>query len=217
MASRLLRRSGYAFGLVAEALNWRADMIYQVGVGGYHEECDVFMEEWPGVQFIGCEPFPMRAEEYKGLLLRVAVSDYVGEAPFYLKRRHHEGSTLHKLPDDKTIKVITVPVSTLDVLFPHPEGEHVLLWLDCEGSELAALRGGEEFVKRVEMINVEMTALPDGEHWVSPKLIHEWLLAHGFRRQWVHTFRVPAAQYDSIYVRNELFDPRRCCDPQDCV
>ena len=201
-----------AFALVAEAIGWKADSVYQVGVGNYHEEIDVLVEEYPEIKVFGCDPCPVD-KTYQGEFHQVAISNYVGEAPFYLKHRHRDGSSLHKLPDAQLRKEIVAKVTTLDALWPDPVGKHILLWLDCESSELAALQGGENFIKRVEMINVEMTAKPNGPGWVRPVDIHRHLLERGFIRQWIHTFRIPDAQMDCIYVRNFLFKPEYCCDP----
>ena len=212
-ASRLLRRSGVAVGLVSEVLNWRATHVYQVGIGGMHQEVDVLTEEWPGVQFIGCEPYPMDPKEYDGKLIPVAISDRIGQQAFYMKRRHADGSSMFQLPADQVRKKITVEVNTLDTLFPSPEGEHILLWLDCEGSEYSALLGAENFIKHVEVINIEITVKPNGLHWLPYKTIHDWLVDHGFKRQWCHTFRIPDGQLDCFYVANHLFNPDYCCDP----
>lgn len=214
MASRLLRRSGVAVGLVAEVLGWRADWVYQVGVGHYHQEADVLLEEWPGVKFIGFEPHPELAKEpYPGVVHQVAISDRIGSATLYAKKYHKDGSSLFPLTGMDRCRMIEVPVSTLDFLFPEPPTGRILLWLDCEGSELDALRGGEKFVKRVDVVNVEITANPLGEAWCSPKSIHDWLLAKGFVRQWIHTQRIHSGQYDGIYCKRELFKPEFCCDP----
>lgn len=216
MASRLLRRSGVAVGLVAELLGWRADAVYQVGIGSEYQEVAVLMSEWPGVKFFGCEPCPSLADklrtEYPGKLFDVALSDANGELPFYTRKRHVDGSSLYEQENSTTA---IVHVRTMDWLWwsNKPRYQHVLLWLDCEGNELKALQGGCQFLKSVEMVNVEMTANPVNSDWCTPLSVHSYLKECGFLRQWIHTQRTSSGQYDAIYVRPHLFKPKYCCDP----
>lgn len=217
MASKLLRRSGVAVGLIAELLDWRADSVYQVGVGYHHEEVDILIAEWPGVRFFGCEPHPGIVkgiqEKYPGELFQVAISDQVGCLPLHTKRTHADGASLYEIPEKTT--VIRVPVETLDHLFPSPIGERILLWLDCEGSELQAIQGGWNFLQRVQVVNVEITTNPR-PGWSRPIDVHRILVNRGFKRQWIHTQRACRSinQYDAIYVQPKLFRPEYCCDPE---
>jgi FkbM family methyltransferase len=221
VASYLLRRSGIAVGLVAETLNWVADRIYQCGVGNYHEEMAVLKSEWPNVWIEGCEPHPrivcnlQKDGVYPGVVHPVAISDKVGTTILYAKPAHADGSSLHKNEREET-KEYTVKVETLDHLFlPIPKESKVLLWLDCEGSELCALRGGEEFLKSVDMVNVEMTGNAPSGRWSTICQIDEHLATRGFYATHIHSHRVGAGQFDMIYVRAHLFDPKFCCIPAE--
>jgi FkbM family methyltransferase len=200
--------------LIADVLNWRADVIYQVGIGNEFQEVDVLKSEWPGVLFIGCEPCPSLIaglrKSYPGDLYAVAISNVIGTRSFYTRRRHANGSSLYA--QDNSDECV-VPVETLDHLFGKPKGDHVLLWLDCEGSELDALDGAVQFMAGVEVVNVEMTANPVNPDWCSPLEVHNSLTFSGFVRQWIHTQRITSGQYDAIYVRPHLFKPEYCCDP----
>jgi hypothetical protein len=213
MASRLLRRSGVAVGLVVEQLGWRADYVYQVGVGQEHQEVDVLLAEWPGVKFVGCDP--MDCKDYPGEFHCVAVSDRPGSATLYVRKHHKDGSSFYPAEGIACDKRL-VPANTLDGLFPKPQGNHILLWLDCEGVELRVLQGAESFCCCVEVVNVEITANPVNEEWCSPASVHHWLTEHGFVRQWIHTQRISSGQFDAIYVRPHLFKRRFCCDPWSC-
>jgi len=239
MASRLLRRSGISVGLVAEVLGWRPDWVIQVGVGLFHEEADALREkidddhkeehvlksEWPDCRFVGFEPHPgtfrQVEDSYPGHLIQKAISDRHGTATFYMKKRHADGSSLHfhdLLSEDERSKVskFDVELVTLDSIFTngYPSGK-ILLWLDCEGSELAALRGGESLLERVEVVNVEMASKPPSSGWCSPGEVHVHLAARGFWLQWIHTQRISAGQCDVIYVRSNLFRPEYCCVPHE--
>lgn len=239
MASRLLRRSGISVGLVAEVLGWRPDWVIQVGVGLFHEEADALKErinddhkeehvlksEWPDCKFVGFEPHPdtyrQIVRKYPGELFQVAISDGYGTTPLFTKKRHADGSSLHYhdlLSDDEQSKVgeVVVDVVTLDSWFADdpPKGK-ILLWLDCEGSELNVLRGGENFLERVDVVNVEMASKPPSSGWCSPGEVHAYLAARGFWLQWIHTQRISAGQCDAIYVRSHLFRPEYCCVPHE--
>ena len=90
-------------------------------------------------------------------------------------------------------------------------GKQVILWLDCEGSELRALRGAEQLLKTVKMVNVEMTPNPPSIHWPSPNEVHDLLRYRGFYRQCLHTMK--GGQYDAIYVKPKIFQAKYCCCP----
>ncbi len=222
MPSKIRRRSGLGFVAFAEWLGWRPDVVFQVGVGYNFQEVDVMREVWPGCKFVGFEPHPGIfegiKESYPGMLHEIAITHFTGRALLYDKPKHKEGSSLHE-HDEKKCGKIWVNAWKLDGLFPYPEclpadhGKYILLWLDCEGSELGALRGGKEFVKYVQVINVELTSKPPGKGWCNPNEVHKWLNDHGFLRQWHHTNRSCAGQMDAIYVRRELFRPDLCGCP----
>lgn len=218
MAGPLARRSGVAIGLIMELIQWQPKIIYQVGVGLNHAETEVFKECWPDVELIGCEPLSRicrsLAKDYPGKVVQTAIGDHVGVIKMYQKDHHKDGSSVFNLGDVDTLEEFMVPITTLDVLYPKgPEAKPCLLWLDCEGSELAALKGAESFVRGVEVINVELTHRPVCAGWCDAIETHDWLIDHGFVRQWVHTQRSAAGQVDGIYVRPELFREQFCCCP----
>ena len=213
----LFRRSGLAVHKVCgEYMKWRPASVYQIGIGQYHEEVDVMREQWGNFKLFGCEPHPKLIkdlkENYGGELYEVAISDYEGEAVLYDKPRHKDGSSLLQHTSDPNDHTYKVSVTTIDKLWANgPEALPCLLWVDCEGSELAVLRGGEKFIDKVDVLNIEITSK---EVWQCPSEgveIHKWIKDHGFRRQWVHTARAHMGQVDVIYVRPHLFIPSICC------
>ena len=218
MASRYLRRSGIAVGLVAECYGFIPDTVFQVGIGVNHEEVDVLKSEWPEVKWVGCEPNPVTyksiANIYPGITFQVALSNRLGEADLCFARIHKDGATLCTPRPDQPNK-ITVPTTTLDALREEygSFGSKMLLWLDCEGSEYRVLQGAEEFIKDVAWLNVELTAKPQSEDWCRPEQVDGWLRSHGFARTWTHTHRLNIGQYDCIYLRRELLNPNFCCCP----
>lgn len=216
--SKLLRRSGISAALICDHIGFAPDCMYQIGIGMNHGELDVFTQVWEGLKLFGCEPHPQilrgLRDVYPGTLYEVAVSDHVGKATLYSKPRHKDGSSLMPHTTCTNDRQYTVEVTTIDTLWPDgPVGQHPILWVDCEGSELKALNGGVKFVEKVEVINVEMTSKEMGTGWCRPEEVHQWLLGHGFRRQWVHTQRAWVGQVDAIYVRPHLFQAHICCCP----
>jgi len=214
MASKYLRRSGVAVGLIAELLGWKATEIWQVGVGLYHEEMEVLKQEWnlASEQIIGFEPNPDTfrriMDVYPGQLVNTALSDFVGYGNLSFDSRHKDGSTLKGLYHAKTSE--QVPITTLDAVGKNVK-QGCLLWLDCEGSELDVLKGGKGFLSKVDVVNVEMTGKPPGEGWSRPVEVYQFLKMRGFRLQHVHTQRTTAGQFDAIFVRSGLWKEEYCC------
>ncbi len=222
MASYLLRRSGISVGLVCEVLDWQADLMIQVGVGNYHQEVDVLKSEWSGVKFIGYEPHPRVCKRlkktYPGPVHPIALSNKTGKYDLNIKARHSDGSSLLDLHDGSRLETVKVDVDTLDNVCPADIHSYrrILLWLDCEGSELDVLEGGEETIhKHISMINLEMTAAPPSAGWGHPVEIHKWMVDRGWFLQWIHTQRISLGQCDFIYVKNWLFNPNYCCVPSE--
>jgi FkbM family methyltransferase len=221
MASYLLRRSGIAVGLIADLLDWRADMIYHVGLGTNFQETDVLSQEWPGVEWVGFEPHPQLVKwaiekDYPGEIFEVAVGAEQGEGILYSKHRHKDGSSMNIHRDaieGETYTEIKVKKDTLDNLVPTPHTGRIMLWLDCEGHELEAMKGGVNLLAHTQVVNIEMTARPPGDGWCTPNEVHKFLMDHNFNRQWIHTQRTNQGQYDGIYVKPEIFRPQFCCCP----
>jgi len=229
MASKFLRRSGIAVGLMMEQLNWVPELVVQVGIGFFHEEVYALRDEfeiilgeksrlmkreWPNTTFLGFEAHPDSAKkikDYPGEIRNKAISDRSGTVKLFSKRRHKDGSSLEIFNADiEDVQELEVACSTLDKEVEY-EGNNALLWLDCEGSELKAMQGGLDFLKRVKVINIEMTPNPPSSCWPSTVDLHEFISQQGFYRQWIHTLR--NGQYDAIYVRPDIFKASCCCCP----
>ena len=211
----LMRRSGVAVVNLADLIEWKPNRIFQVGIGRYHQEADVFVEKWPGVELIGFEPNPMICEkwlgDYPGKVYWFALGVEEGFRDLFWNLDHLDGASHWKRNDDTGGE--SVLVRCLDGCF-NPPAVPTLLWLDCEGAELNVLKGAEWFVRgRVEVINVELTGKPPREGWPSPVEVNRWLLDHGFLLQFVHTQRMTSGQADCVYVKPELFRPEYCSCP----
>jgi len=218
--STLLRRSGVALYNVANLLGWSPTVIYQVGIGCYYKEVEVFREAWPEADLIGFEPHPEivhRIQNYPGLLIRKALGRCKGRTRLIWDPAHLDGASIYDDPTNDRLEGTIVEIDTLDnyhakVAWKRSD-DRVLLWLDCEGSELDVLIGGEKFVSNVDVINVELTGNPPRSGWPEPVEVNRWLLERDFLLQHIHTQRTTAGQVDAIYVRPELYKSKYCCCP----
>ena len=222
----LLRRSGVALYNVADLIDWSPTSIFQVGVGHMSQEVMVFQEAWPEAKLVGFEPHPDLFQliqdypGYPGKLINKALGRYKQNVMLCWKSAHQDGAFVcfgSDLNEGGDLKRADVEMDTLDNY--HSEniwrlpGERTLLWLDCEGSELDVLIGGESFVECVDVVNIELTGKPPYSGWPEPVIVNRWLLDHGFLLQYIHTQRTSSGQVDAIYVRPELFKPEYCCCP----
>ena len=216
MASKVRRRSGNAVSSYCDAIGWKPDTVIMAGVGVAHEEVDVMLENWGPFGLIGFEPHPGTyakiVDRFPGLLLNAALCDVSGVGTLYSRRSCGSLASLWPHPDGEQ-QEHPVQLARLDDY--GIEGTDTLLWLDCEGAELKALKGATRTVlSSVAMINVEMTAKPLIAEWSPPALVHSHLLTLGFMPAWVHSTRCHRGQYDCIYLRKDLYRPEFSCYPE---
>lgn len=222
MPSRLLRRSGAGAVAVAGYLGWGPPTaIYQAGVGMNHMEVEEFSENWPDSELYGWDPNPEVfgdiAKTYTGIHYPIGLSDKPGRAIMYVGRRHRDGGTLYPFSDKtRSHKTYEVELTTLDLAVPEGPKPNSLLWLDCEGHELAVLKGAQKFMAKpggIMMVTCETTGSPNSEGWVDQVELHQYLTALDFHIQWSSTQRAFLAQQDLLYVRPEIFSARLCNCP----
>lgn len=196
-----------AIRIISGQISGTPDAIFTVGVGRA-AECPTIAKAWPDATWCGCEPHPEHYtdnENFPGVIYPVAVTGEDGEAQFYLKKNHSHGSSVFTryVHCDKEI---TVPTRTLDTIYKEegPFGTAVLLWLDCEGSELAVLSKCDAFLRSVRWINVEMVVEPTRDGWPSHIAVDDRLRELGFVRVQIHSHNVGHGMYDAIYTRPEF-------------
>lgn len=210
--SKAHRRSGSAVFEFLEQSGITPTCLYLAGVGVSHDDASVFHEIWPSSYITGFEPNPISyqglKETFPGTVLPYALSDTKASRPLYYSHSWKNGSSLYP-PEIDNRRLHSTLVDTVrlgDYFFP----EGGLLWLDCEGEELAALRGAGIRLSFFSAINIEITGRPRGDGWSSPLDVHRYLIKHGFYQAYVHTIRTVRAQFDAIYVRKEHFNPDTC-------
>lgn len=185
------------------------DAIFMVGVGRA-AECPTLGKAWPDAKWFGCEPHPLhhaKNENFPGAIFPVAVTGKNGHAAFYLKKNHSHGSSVFSR-FAKSDKQITTPTKTLNSIHNEkgPFGKKILLWMDCEGSELSALDRSERFLKDVRWINIEMMVEPTRDGWPDHCEVHGRLVALGFIRVQIHSHNFTFGAYDAIYMRPEYIN-----------
>ncbi len=202
--------SNHVRGVIPFCPGPQPDCIFTVGLG-HGGEIGQLEEVWPDAKYFACEPHPGLINnaigQYPGTLFPFAIGREDGETTLYHKRRHICGSSLfnRRMRGDKKI---TVQRRTLDSLLRDhgPFGEYILLWLDCEGSELDALDGGEKFLDSVPWINLEMSVRPVRPGWPDHFQVHSFLSKAGFFRMNTHShvWNYEGGEnfsYDALYVR----------------
>ena len=223
MASKILERSGRSVVEYCNLIGWKPSHVCIVGVGPQHGEILPMQAAWPDTTYTGFEPHPdvcaQASKDFPGDLYAYAVSDHSGKSTLYVPRNWKNGCSLFELDPKIQCKTVEVDLVRLDDIFPFIPGKSMvysrdrdtLLWLDCEGSELNALVGGEHFIdERVMMVNIEITGIPRGKDWCKPIQVHRRLMKSGFLQTWSHTHRTAIGQWDGIYVRPNIFKPQFC-------
>ena len=221
--SKVLRRSGNAVVNYLDVLGWKPKQVVMVGVGGHHDEVDVMRDAWGrDFELYGIEAHPLIYKDlrntFPGIIQHAAA---VGphfidrHVDLFAKSNWKDGSTTHQPrgPDAAAWEIYHVPPLILDD-WAHPlfNEREVLLWLDCEGSELEALRGGKRFLRdHVAVVNVELTGKPRMSGWPRAHQVHSWLISQGFHQAWIHSIRPSIAQFDSIYLRGDIYNPALSC------
>lgn len=134
-----------------------------------------------GVSVFPIEPDPRVAEQLRnnvgmpvaGNVLVTAVGERVGTATFNVNQDTQVSSLLplgedriRSFPNSRVVEEITVPVTTLDVLFDGLTlAEPILLKIDVQGFEDRVIAGAGKFLKHVRwvLMEVSFSKLYDGE------------------------------------------------------
>jgi len=180
--------------------------IYSIGAGNQLMSDWAFLaKQYPNAKLYGCEPHPATYKKIKprfpGLLLPIALHHKSGKITLYLASSPGSSSVFH-VPEVTDAGSIEVDSWTLD-MFDKRVGSsnNILLWMDIEGSELAALQGGHDLMKsgRVTCINLEVRSEPCTNGWPTDWNIHVFLSLWGYRR--VQKYNYQKTHYDVIYTK----------------
>lgn len=182
--------------------------MYDIGVGP-KTEWRTLGGLYPKMQLHGCEPHPVTFQQvrkagFRGPLHPVAIGETEGTARLHDPAGDHKCATL--LPLLRATRHCDVQVWTLDH-FDQVAGcpDRILLWMDIEGMELAALKSGPELLAsgRVRWINLEERR--DGhtpaEGWCQPEELQAFLAARGYIRHLEYNRH--STHQDVIYLHKD--------------
>jgi FkbM family methyltransferase len=178
--------------------------MYDVGVG-HKSEWRTLNEEYPEMRLFGCEPNPSQFVRLKGtfpgVLFPVALGDVPGVANLYSPAQSTNPGAASLYDVSGSDPIATVSVWTLD-RFDELAGspERILLWMDIEGSELAALRGGVSLLRsgRIRWINLEVRSKPPAAMWPADHEIERFLEEFGYYK--VQEYNDHQTHRDAIFV-----------------
>ena len=151
---------------------------------------------WPAAVIHAFEPVPELFEllrvNVQGLTgvrcHRLALGEVTGEAPMWLSSGASDGSSsmrppkthLTSHPDVLFETVATVQSVALDEWSNEHDVLPDLLWLDLQGAELDALRGGEAVLEYVRLIHAEVALIEEYEGGALYPVLRSWLAQRGF-------------------------------------
>lgn len=187
--------------VVAEYITTPPDALYDLGVGP-KTEWQTLGEIFPAMQLHGCEPDPVRfaklVGKFPGKLHPVAIGNGDGTVRLHVDS---DGKRPASVFTPGLSRVVTVPLWSLDQ-FDAVSGRpsRVLLWMDIEGAELDAIRGGAKLLRsgRVKWINLEEARGVSGGWRPDPRAIRAELAVYGFRA--VRVYNKHRSHQDVIFV-----------------
>lgn len=183
--------------------------MYDLGVGICSEYLTLG-EKYPDMRLFGCEPHPDEfrrlSEVFKGDLYCVGISDKIGSPVMYLAEVGNGGSTLFKQENTNKIpfNISTITLDLFDKWAGKPD--RILLWMDIEGSELAALRGAPNLMSsgRVKWISAEVIGDPPKlPGYPSAAEIDDHLFRRGYVKVREHNHQ--GSHWDNIYVHESEY------------
>jgi FkbM family methyltransferase len=134
-----------------------------------------FATEWrkifPGCEITSIEPNPHCEKGLKKIgvkYLQFGLSDKIGELELIVPKfkLNSKGGSFYKeikfnsVPDDQILK-ITVPVTTLDTLFPTKKFD--VIKIDVQGAELDVINGGCSTLPKSSYVIIEVSLIPYNE------------------------------------------------------
>lgn len=181
----------------------RPKAFYILGVGS-KSEWRRMNSTYPEAKLYGVEPHPETysklAPVFPGLLIDKAVTNNSEDlVKLYLNNRPDSSSIFPEVPNAVDVAYVkSLTLDELDELAEFPAS--VVLWMDIEGSELLALKGGIRLLAsgRVDLINIELRDSPNIEGWPSSSAIDSLLTEFGYTLATKYLNQI--THYDAIYT-----------------
>jgi len=145
------------------------------------------------------------AGEPRCQVIPCAIGAKSGQVQFHVATQ--ASSSAVQLPKGKVARVVTVPAISLDDLFQQEQIAEVdLMKVDIQGAERMLIQGGQQALKRVQMIYIEVLFKTDCSTAALFGELHELLTAAGFRLRLLHRLRRDEQgflqQGDALYARS---------------
>ena len=185
--------------------------LYDIGVGPPHKgEFRHYKNRFPKIELYGCEPNPVLFSKllpmFQGKLIQTAISDQP-EVDLYMECDNHKTfgrSSIHPVKGlaSNTLTCSALTLDEFDRQCGQPD--NILLWMDIEGSELIALKTGEELLSsgRVRAINLEVRSDTRGhKEWPTAREIRTWLEERGWTLS--DKYNNHKTHWDVIYIPAE--------------
>ena len=154
----------------------------------------VIRRDYPSIPVISVEPILAAYEDLKILALQVgnwstlnvALGERVETAKINVANNGEQSSSLlhphdhlYHYPTVEFVKTQETKVITLDSIDIN-KASRIFLKLDLQGNELPALKGGTEFLKNVQAIELEMTTVQMYKQQATFIEVATYLAEHGF-------------------------------------
>jgi FkbM family methyltransferase len=180
------------------------DNVIMVGTGpGF--EYRVFLEQWPHVKIFGIEANRASFEAaacFMDMTYAAVVDDAtLIKTAFFIRHQKTLASSIY--PRHPSLdRQIQVPAITLDAFAKSKKlTGKTFLYMDCEGSELNALRGGRALLETVDWIHSEVVENPGRLNWPKGSELRDFLKSVGFSI-W-DDYRVPRLVADILFRRDK--------------
>ena len=161
-----------------QAWRWGIDVCTFPNVAALLNECDLVIDagasdgdsrDWFRLlgyrgRIVSFEPVP---EVYEKLIQRLddkwerhpyCLSDVERDVEFHVRSGNHQTSGIQ--PSDEPGEIVRLRTQRLDSLLSKEAAKTILLKVDCEGHDLAVVRGAKNLLPRVRTILMEVATVP---------------------------------------------------------
>jgi FkbM family methyltransferase len=185
------------------------------GVGRSCQDVHQMLHYWPEARFVGVEPlrehirFLRSRRLFPGDLIQAALWSEAGKSQLHCNYEPDQRASLYGLVSTIPGEIVRkTSLITLEDLHKRtgPWEEPVLLWLDVEGSELEALKGGD--LGRFSWINLELWAFPMRKAPLARE-VDAYLSEAGWEIFSWHTVGKDGHQIDAIYIPRASWEELR--------
>lgn len=177
-------RSAYDLVTILERDEYEPDVTLVIGTGDAREIA-VLKDAWPTCKMYGFEAHDRLAEQANDILptwhVAIVADSSKAHVTFYRRQKMAMASSVYSKSYCRE-RPVKVPTMTIDEIrcVHRLAGKKVLLWMDCEGGELNALKGGMSLVTENRWLHLEVCPTPDRPGWPPAVEVDAWLRGQGY-------------------------------------